>query len=79
MSVMGLPGLANTSRSTRLGPVGINGASGRSAVEDPAVEAPRITSSPILVSWRPSMIRSSAFTSLTIHRHSYIGNDVNAP
>jgi len=55
MSVMELPGLANTSRSTRLGPVGIKGASSGSAgVGSPAVGSPAVGSpavgSPAVVS-----------------------------
>src|SRR5580704_7595085 len=64
---MELSGWANTSRSTRLGPAGRNGAG--------EAVAPRSTPSPILVNWRPSMIRSSAFTSSTIHLYRWIGND----
>src|ERR1700683_1447627 len=64
MSVMELSGGADTRPSTRLRPVGMACAC-----------VPRSTSSPIRASWRPSMIRSSAFISATIHLYSWIRND----
>lgn len=65
MSVIELFGLAKTSRNTALGPIG-----------SPGAPDPRIASSPIFMSFRPSMMRSSEFISLKIHLYHYIVNGV---